>query len=128
MRDQIVLARMPANSLASPDVFAATIAAIQTNSFVRRVSWIFDCVMILAVAGASVPLRKFSRIDLMLGAIAFSASYCLVALGILSRWSIWLPGFLPLGAVWMVVLFSLILPAPKDASRTVAVAASPPVR
>ena len=127
MRDQIVLARTPANSLASPDVFAATIAAIQTNSFVRRVSWIFDCVMILVVASASVPLRKFSRIDLMLWAIAFSAGYCLVALGILSRWSIWLPGFLPLGAVWIVVLFSLILPARKDASRTVAVAASPPV-
>ena len=127
MRDQIVLARMPANSLASPDVFAATIAAIQTNSFVRRVSWIFDCVMILVVAGASVPFRKFSRIDLMLWAIALSAGYCLIALGILSRWSIWLPGFLPLGALWMVVLFSLILPAPKETSRTVAVAASPPV-
>jgi len=127
MRDQIVLARSPANSLASPDVFAATIAAIQTNSFVRRVSWIFDCVMILIVAGASGPMRKFSRIDLMLGAIALSASYCMIALGILSRWSIWLPGFLPLGAVWIVVLFSLILPAPKNASRTVAVAAFPPV-
>ena len=127
MRDQIVLARMPANSLASPDVFAATIAAIQTNSFVRRVSWIFDCVMILVVAGASVPFRKFSRIDLMLWAIALSAGYCLIALGILSRWSIWLPGFLPLGALWIVVLFSLILPAPKKASRTMAVAASPPV-
>ncbi|MFZ3374756.1 MAG: hypothetical protein WA183_04300, partial [Chthoniobacterales bacterium] len=58
--------------------------------------------------------------------IAFSAGYCLIALGILSRWSVWLPGFLPLGAVWVVVLFSLILPAPKDASRPVAVAASPP--
>jgi CHASE2 domain len=127
MRDQIVLARTPANSLASPDVFAATIATIQTNSFVRRVSWIFDCVMILVVTGASFPLRKFSRIDLILGAIAFSAGYCLVALGILSRWSIWLPGFLPLGAVWTVVLLSLILPAPKNASRAVAVAASPPV-
>lgn len=127
MRDQIVLARTPANSLVSPDVFAATIAAIQTNSFVRRVSWIFDCMMILVIAGASLPLRKFSRIDLMLGAIAFSAGYCLIALGILSRWSIWLPGFLPLGAVWIVVLFSLILPAPKDASRPVALAASPPV-
>ena len=127
MRDQIVLVRTLANPLVSPDVFAATIAAIQTNSFVRRVSLIFDCVMILVVAGASVPLRKFSPIDLMLWAIAFSAGYCLVALGILSRWSIWLPGFLPLGAVWIVVLFSLILPARKDASRTVAVAASPPV-
>jgi hypothetical protein len=123
MRDQIVLARSPA----SPDVFAATIAAIQTNSFVRRVSWIFDCVMILIVAGASGPMRRFSRIDLLLGAIAFSAGYCLIALGIISRWSIWLPGFLPLGAVWVVVLFLLILRTPKNVSRTVAVAASPPV-
>src|SRR4029077_1467930 len=110
-----------------PDVFAATIAAIQTNSFVRRVSWIFDCVMILIVAGVSGLMRRFSRIDLLLGAIAFSAGYCLIALGILSRWSVWLPGFLPLGAVWVVVLFSLILRTPKNVSRTMAVAASPPV-
>src|SRR6266404_4751768 len=45
IRTQLVLARTESNS---PDVFAAVVGAIQTNSFVRRVSWIFDCIMLLA--------------------------------------------------------------------------------
>lgn len=126
MRDQILLARGPADLLAPPDVFAATIATIQMNLFVRRVSWIFDCVMILSITALSGAVRKFSRIDLMLCAMAFSAAYCLIALGILSRWSIWLPGFLPLAAVWAVFLFSLILPKRKDAARTITVGGPSP--
>jgi hypothetical protein len=126
MRDQIILARPTADSPERPDSFAATIATIQTNSFIRRVSGIFDCVVLLTVATLLGTLRRFSRIDLLLGAIAFSAGYCLIALGILTRWSIWLPGILPLGAVWLAVLFCFILPKPKLSMRTVAVAASPP--
>ena len=126
MRDQILLARAPADLFAPPDVFAAAIATIQTNSFVRRVSWIFDCIMILSITALSGAARKFSRIDLMLCAIAFSAAYCLIALGILNRWSIWLPGFLPLTTVWTVFLFSLILPKPKDAAGTITMGASSP--
>ena len=126
LRDQILLARAPADPPEHPDLFAATIATIQTNAFIRRVSWIFDCLLLLVVSAMSGTLRQFSRIDLLLGAIAFSAGYCLIALGILSRWSVWLPGSLPLGAVWVVVLFCFILPKPKQSTRTVAVAASPP--
>ena len=126
MRDQILLARRPADLFAPPDVFAATIATIQMNLFVRRVSWIFDCVMILSITALSGAVRKFSRIDLMLCAMAFSAAYCLIALGILSRWSIWLPGFLPLAAVWAVFLFSLILLKRKDAARTITVGGPSP--
>jgi hypothetical protein len=126
MRNQILLARVPADLPERPDLFAATIATIETNAFIRRISWVFDCVMLLVVSAMSGTLRKFSRIDLLLGAFAFSAGYCLIALGILSRWSIWLPGSLPLGAVWVVVLFCFILPKPKQSTRTVAVAASPP--
>lgn len=123
IRSQIVLARVEADS---SDLFAAAIAAIQTNSFVRRVSWIFDCVMVLIAAALSGVLRKFSRIDLIIGAVAFCAAYCLVALGIISQFSIWLPAWLPLGAIWISVLFAMILPKPKDAVRTVAIAAPPP--
>jgi hypothetical protein len=126
MRDQVVLARIPANPLSPPDVFAATIATIQNNAYLRRISWIFDCLMLVAVVAIANPVRRFSRIDLLLSAIAFSAAYCLIALGVLSHWLIWLPGVLPLGAVWVLVLFTLILPTPKNAARTVAVAASPP--
>jgi hypothetical protein len=123
MRTQLVLARTESNS---PDVFAAAAAAIQTNSFVRRVSWIFDCAALLVATGLSGSLRRFSRVDLVLGAIAFSAAYCLLALAILSRWSIWLPGWLPLGAVWISVLFAIVLPKPNGTTRTVSIASPPP--
>jgi hypothetical protein len=123
MRTQLVLARVETNA---PDPFAAAIGAIQTNSFVRRVSWIFDCVMVVIATALSGALRRFSRIDLIIGAIAFSAAYCLIALGIISRFSIWIPAWLPLGATWISVLFAIILPKPNDSARTVAIAAPPP--
>ncbi len=97
MRDQIVLARMPANPFSPPDVFAATLATIQTNAYVRRVSWIFDCVILLLAAVVIGRLCHISRVNLVLGAIAFTAAYCLIALAVVSRWLIWLPGVLPLG-------------------------------
>jgi hypothetical protein len=46
----------------------------------------------------------------MLGAIAFTAAYCLIALAVVSRWLIWLPGILPLGAVWLLVLIAIATP------------------
>jgi hypothetical protein len=123
IRTHLVLARVATNA---PDVFAAAIGAIQTNSFVRRVSWIFDCAIVILAAALSGALRRFSRIDLIIGAIAFSAAYCLIALGIISRFSIWIPAWLPLGAAWISVLFAILLPKPKDSARTVSIAAPPP--
>jgi hypothetical protein len=125
--NQIVLARTAANPFGPPDEIAETIATIQTNSFLRRVSWIFDCIVLVLVVAISGPLQRFSRIDVLLGAIALSAAYCLIALAMVSRWHLWLPGFLPIGAMWAVVIFSLLLQKPKDSARTVAVAAPPPV-
>jgi hypothetical protein len=123
IRAQLVLARAESNA---PDLFGAAIASIQTNTFVRRVSWIFDCVMIVLIAALSGVVRRFSRVDLVIGAVAFSAAYCLVALGIISRFSIWIPAWLPLGALWVSVLFAMILPKPEGSARTVAIAAPPP--
>ena len=123
IRTQLVLARVESNA---PDLFAAAVAAIQSNTFIRRVSWIFDCVVVVAIALLSGALRKFSRIDLTIGAIAFSAAYCLIALGIVSRFAIWLPAWLPLGALWIAVLFAIFLPKPRDSARTVSIAAPPP--
>ncbi len=127
IHDQIVLVRTSTSPFESPDVVAATIASIQTNSFVRRISWVFDCAVLVIVVAISGPLQRFSRIDLLLGAIAFSAAYAMLALTLFSRWNIWLPGFLPLGAVWSVVVFSLLMQKPKNSARTVAVASPPPV-
>jgi hypothetical protein len=110
MRDQIVLARMPANPFSPPDVFAATLATIQTNSYLRRVSWIFDCAFLLLAAVVLGKICHISRVNLVLGAIAFSAAYCLIALAAISQWLIWLPGCLPLGAVWLLVFISIAIP------------------
>ena len=126
LRDQIVLARTPANPLSPPDVFAATIATIQSSAYVHRVSWIFDCVILLLAAAVVTKLRDIPRVDLLLGAIAFSAAYCLVALAIVSRWLIWLPGCLPLGAVWLLVRGSIVIPHRYRVRREV-IAMSPPV-
>ena len=126
IHDELVLAQLPTGAN-SPANFAAALATIQSGSFVRRVSWIFDCVVIVIVAAVSGAVRQFSRIDLVLTAIAFTAGYALLDLAILSRWSIWLPGFLPVGAAWVLVIYSLVQSKTKDAPRTVAIAPSPPV-
>jgi hypothetical protein len=124
--DQIVLVRTAPGPAMRPDIFAATIATIQTNSFVRRVSWIFDCVFILLLVAVSSVVRKFSRLDIVLAAIALSAAYCLVALAMLSRWFIWLPGALPLTAVWLVAAFCLFAPRRKDDPDLPEIAPPPP--
>ena len=126
IRDQIVLARTPADQAEMPDAFAAAIATIQTNAFVHRVSWIFDCVFIVFLAVMSGFARRFSRLDLILVAIAITAAYCLLALALVSRWFIWLPGVLPLGAVWLLALLCLFAPRAKDDPDLPAIAPSPP--
>lgn len=123
IRTQLILARVDSNA---PDLFAAAIGAIQSQTFVRRVSWIFDCIVVVIVALISGALRRFSRVDLIIGAVAFSAAYCLIAVGIISRFAIWIPAWLPLGALWIAVLFAIFLPKPKDSARTVTIAAPPP--
>jgi len=127
MRDQIVLARTPANPLSPPDVFAATLATIQTNAYVHRASWIFDCVILVLAAVAIGTLRHVSRVDLVLGAIAFTAAYCLIALAVVSRWLVWLPGILPLGAVWLLVLIAILTSHRFRAKRPKATTIAPPV-
>lgn len=108
--DQIILARTPDNPLSSRNAFAATIASIQTDSFVHRIHWTFDCAVLALVAGLSGTVRRFSRVDLVLVALAISAGYCLLAIALVSRWSVWLPGVLPLGAVWLLTAFCLFSP------------------
>lgn len=107
LRDHIVLARIPANPLSPPDLFAAALATIQSNLYLRRVGHIFDCVVLLLVAAAAGTLRRFQRIDLILGGVALTTAYCLLALAVLSRWQIWLPGLLPLSSLWLVILGAL---------------------
>jgi hypothetical protein len=127
MRDQIVLARMPANPFSPPDIFAAALATIQTNNYLHRISWVFDCVVLLLAAVVVGSLCHISRVSLVLGAMAFSAAYCLIALAAISQWLIWLPGCRPLGAVWILVLISIALPNRYRAKRLKATTIPSPI-
>lgn len=126
MRDHIVLARTPVNPLSPPDVFAATIATIQSKSYVHRVHWSFDCVVLVLVAVLSGLFAQIARIDLVLGAIAITAAYCLIALALMSRWQLWLPGCLPLGALWVAVVLSLFIHRSNKVGPATAIAVSSP--
>ncbi len=124
--DDIVLARVAREVRYSPGNLAATIATIQSNSFVKRVSWVFDCAYILALVVLSGIVRRFSRIDIVLMTLALTAAYCLVALMLVSRSFIWLPGVLPLSATWLVAAFCLFAPRSKNDPDLPTVAPSPP--
>lgn len=126
LHDQIVLARTPANPLSPPDMFAATIATIQSNRYLRRITPIFDCVVLLLIAAIAPAMRRVERVDLILCGIAFTAAYCLLALGTLSRWHVWVPGVLPLGAVWIAIIASLPF-RKKDAALDASIVIPPPI-
>jgi hypothetical protein len=127
LRNQIVLARTPANPLSPPDLFAAAIATIQGNQYLRRISPIFDCIILVLVAALAGALRKIGRFDLILLGIAFTAAYCLIALAAITRWNVWMPGILPLGAVWLAILLTLIFRRREDEVREPAMAIPPPI-
>ena len=126
LHDELILARTPANPLAPADVFAAAIATLQSNHFVRRISVLFDCAMVLLIALLASRAVRASRIDLVLGLIAFTAAYCLIAFALMSRYTIWVPGLVPLGTAWLFGLLAFGWPRPKHQPKATEIAASPP--
>jgi len=126
LHDELILARTPTKPMAPPDVFAATIATLQSNHFTHRVSVVFDCAVILLIAVLGSRAVRTSRVDLLLGLIAFTAAYCLTAFMIISRYAIWVPGLVPLGTAWLLGILALAWPRPKHRAEVTEIAASPP--
>jgi hypothetical protein len=126
LHDELILASTPKNPLAPPDVFAAAIATLQSNHFIRRISVVFDCAVILLIAVLGSRAVRTSRVDLLLGLIAFTAAYCLMAFMIISRYAIWIPGLVPLGTAWLLGLVAFAWPRPKHLAEPTEIAASPP--
>jgi hypothetical protein len=126
LHDELILARTPLNPLAPPDVFAAAIATLQSNHFVRRVSVLFDCAVVLLIALLGSRAVRASRVDLLLGLIAFTAAYCLIAFMIMSRYAIWVPGLVPLGTAWLLGILAFAWPRAKHRAEATEIAASPP--
>ncbi|MEP7071677.1 MAG: hypothetical protein ABI839_04770 [Verrucomicrobiota bacterium] len=110
----LVLARTPRNPLAPPDIFSAAIATMQSNRYVRRVSVIFDCVVLLLIVLLACLGARARRLDVVLGILAFTAAYCLASLTLLSRYELWLPGVVPLTTAWLLTAIALAWPRPVD--------------
>jgi hypothetical protein len=126
LHEDLILARTPSNLLAPADVFAATIATLQSNHFVRRVSVLFDGAVVLFIALLASRAVRASRIDLVLGLIAFTAAYCLVAFTLITRYTIWIPGLVPLGTAWLLGLLAFVWPRPKHRAEATEIAVPPP--
>ncbi|PYL03112.1 MAG: hypothetical protein DME32_04875 [Verrucomicrobia bacterium] len=126
LHEDLILARTPSNLLAPADVFAATIATLQSNHFVRRVSVLFDGAVVLFIALLASRAVRASRIDLVLGLIAFTAGYCLIAFTVMARYAIWVPGLVPLGTAWLLGLLAFFWPRPKHRAEATEIAVPPP--
>ncbi|HEY4758606.1 MAG TPA: hypothetical protein VIH43_08605 [Chthoniobacterales bacterium] len=126
LHGDLILARTPSNPLGPADVFAATIATLQSNRFVRRISVMFDCAVVLLIAFLASRAVRASRIDLVLGLIAFTAAYCVIAFALMAYYAVWVPGLVPLGTAWLVGLLAFAWSRPKHLAEATDIAASPP--
>jgi hypothetical protein len=136
LHDDLVLARTP--TVIKPDdpteirearaagVLAAAIATLQSHRFVKRVSVAFDCAIMFVIALLTWPALHVRRVDVILGAIAFTAAYCLLAFGLMARSGIFLPGWVPLSAAWLLAFIALVSPRKKHQAGAIEIAASPP--
>ena len=107
LKDQIVLLRIADDPLQPPNIFSTAIATIQNNVYVRPAPWAAPWLIILAAAFFSGFLWMFTKSNLVLLAIVFTAGYSLLALGTLSKNHLWLPTFLPLALIWILVVVRL---------------------
>lgn len=110
LKDQIVLFRIAGDPLEPPNVFATAIATIQGNDYVRRMPAYYEWCVIAALAFCGLFLWRFTKGILLLGAIALTAGYSLLALALLSQHQLWLPMFLPFALLWILVIVRLLTP------------------
>ena len=108
LKDQIVLFRINGDRLQPPNIFAATIATIQSNTYIRRAPWFYDWCVVGGLALASLFLWRYSKGIVVMSALALTAGYGLLALSILSEHGLWVPMFLPFTLVWILVLIRLL--------------------
>jgi hypothetical protein len=136
LQDDLVLVRTP--TVVKPDdpneiretraagVLAAAIATLQSRRFVHRVSVVFDCVTLGLIALLAWPALHARRVDVILAAIALTAAYCLLAFGLMSHFGIFIPGIVPLSALWLLAFIAFFWPRKKHQAEAVELAASPP--
>jgi CHASE2 domain-containing sensor protein len=108
--------RLPDGSEAAPgSVIAATIATIQKQTFIRRVTPWFDFAFIGFTMICGTIWIRLRPTRIILFSTLLCAIYLLVCLSVFSRYLIWLPFVLPACLILFLTLYALILPLPRPA-------------
>ena len=92
------------------ELFAAAIATIQNQSFIRRAPlWAEGVVVaLLMLVSFRIPRQK-KWLAVATGGLALVV-YAMLAMAVFSRWLVWLPATVPLGAVLVFVILRLVTP------------------
>ena len=92
------------------ELFAAAIATIQNESFIRRAPlWAEGLVVaLLMLVSFRIPRQK-KWLAVVVGFLALVV-YAMLAMAVFSRWLVWLPATVPLGAVLVFVILRLVTP------------------
>lgn len=110
LKDHIVLLRIADDPLQPPNLFSTAIATIQNNVYIQPAHRVVPWLIIAAVAIFSGFLWTISRGNVLLLTLIFSAGYTLLSLGMLSRYHLWLPTFLPIALMCLLAVVRLVTP------------------
>ncbi len=90
------------------ELFAAAIATIQNQSFIRRAPRWAEGVVIAVFMLISYRVPRLKKWWAPLIGLIALVAYVMVAMAVFNKWLVWLPALLPLGTVLVFVLLRLV--------------------
>jgi hypothetical protein len=102
---------LAANRMGSPgELFASAIATIQNQSFIQRSPLWLEGGIVAVFMGLSYRIPRMKKLK-VIGIGLFSlVVYVMIAMAVFSKWLLWLPATVPLGAVLVFVLLRVVTP------------------
>ena len=91
-------------------LFAAAVATIQNQSFIRRAPMWAEAVIIAAFMLISYRVPRLKKWWAPLIGLVSLVAYAMVSMLIFSQWLVWLPAMIPLGAVLVFILLRVVTP------------------
>jgi hypothetical protein len=99
------------------ELFAAAIATMQNQSFIRRAPLWAEAGVLACVTLLGFVVPRWKRFSAVAAGFVFLVIYVMLSMAVFNRWLIWMPGILPAGTVLCFVLFRLVasdaVPKPK---------------